>query len=30
MAARVFLIYVFLIYAPNHNRFVNKVAGFYV
>jgi len=21
---------VFLIYAPNHNRFVNKVAGFYV
>ena len=21
---------VFLIYAPNHNRFVGKVAGFYV
>jgi len=21
---------VFLIYAPNHNRFVSKVAGFYV
>jgi len=21
---------VFLIYAPNHNRFVSKIAGFYV
>jgi len=24
------VLWVFLIYAPNHNRFVSEVAGFYV